>query len=131
MATKKITLNEIRDIVKEVISELEIIEDLNKSNRDENVRSDELRPLTPEEYNQVIKSAESLDRTDRYFDFSQDSSLRYISNYGQGYEYWTVVNKNTLHKIKVPVDSHIANVIGNMNYTDAYKKGEEDRRGGR
>ena len=80
------------------------------------------RKLTSDETLQVITSAKWYGRFKaKVFDFKQDTSLRYTSN---GLEYWAVVTESTLHSIEVPSDSHICNVIGNFNYTKAYKQNE-------
>ena len=91
---------------------------------DDNVRSKELRKLTNNEKMRIFDSAKQKGLRDKFFDFNQDSSLRYISNYGKGYQYWIPVNRETIHNLEVPEDAHIANIIGNMNYTDADKKRE-------
>ena len=82
-----------------------------------------LRNLTSKEISHINNSAKELGRD---VDFTQDCAVRYISNYGKGHEMTLVVNYNTLHSVKVPEDAHIANVIGNMNYTDAYKDKENN-----
>ena len=91
---------------------------------DEDLRSEESRKLTQDEVELLYKSAQLYKRKHPEFDFKQDSSFRYISNYGKGHEYWGTINLDTLHQVQVPVDAHIANIVGNMNYTDAYKKQE-------
>ena len=89
-----------------------------------------LRNLTISEQNQLLESTKICKRNcwktgwvnglyqDAYkFDFNQDTSFRYIS---EGFNYYGVVTLNTLNTVLVPIDAHICNIIGNMNYTDAY-----------
>jgi sucrose-6-phosphate hydrolase SacC (GH32 family) len=89
------------------------------------------RKLTLEERQQLMDSA-NICKSNSYrtgyvngfyqdaysFDFNQDTSFRLIDN---GFTYYEVVTMNTLHSVLVPVNAHICNVIGNMNYTNAYK----------
>ena len=84
-----------------------------------------MRLLTQEEKQRVVDSAKYGEREG--LDFTQDSALRYISKNGRGHVMWTVVNYNKLHSLKVPEDAHIANVVGNMNYTNAYKELEASK----
>ena len=84
-----------------------------------------MRLLTQDEKQRVIDSVRQGE--DKGLDFTQDSALRYISNGGRGQTMWTTVNYDKLHSLKVPEDAHVANVVGNMNYTDAYKKLEASK----
>ncbi len=90
-----------------------------------------MRTLTIQEQKQLIESSKVCKRNDyrtghingHYqdaynFDFNQDTSFRYIFN---GYQHYEVVTLNTLHTVLIPNGSHVCNIIGNMNYTDAYR----------
>jgi hypothetical protein len=73
------------------------------------------RKLTQAEQKQILDSCLTCAQT---VNIHQDFSIRYQS---KGFEYFTSACIYTLHKLIVPTDSQINNVIGNMNYTEHYK----------
>jgi len=83
------------------------------------------RHLTTEEKKQILKSALHYKEFACYsFDLYQDFSIRYIATNGitnVKYTYYTAANMDTLNSVLVPIEADICNVIGNMNYTNAYK----------
>jgi hypothetical protein len=74
-----------------------------------------MRNLTPVEQLRILESCKVCKEP---VNIHEDFAVRYISN---GYEYFQAVNSTTLNSIFFPSDSHICNVIGNMNYTEAYR----------
>ena len=48
----------------------------------------------------------------------EDFAIQYMSN---GFEYFHRANIENLHLVFFPSDTHICNVTGNMNYTEAYE----------
>lgn len=113
---EKLVMENFASIMKKLDNNFLNESEFNHAPYDENIP---LRNLTPKEMSHINNSAKELGRD---VDFTQDTAVRYISDYGKGHEMTLVVNYNTLHNVKVPEDAHIANVIGNMNYTDAYKE---------
>ena len=88
---------------------------------DENIK---MRKLTPDEQNLLLNHRLV---TSGKVDINQDVAFRYINSKHQ--ELYEVFNRNTIYDVVVPEDAHVANVIGNMNYTDAYKQQEERKNG--
>jgi len=78
-----------------------------------------MRNLTISEQTVILESAKVCKRDNLNFDLNQDFSVRYNL---KGYSYYEVVKIDTLHSVLFPIDAHICNVIGNMNYTEAYNK---------
>ena len=79
-----------------------------------------LRNLTILEQRQIIESA-----LDFKADLREDCSVRYIATNGIeniNHEYYKAVRFGTLSSILIPIDAYICNVVGNMNYTEAYQK---------
>jgi hypothetical protein len=89
----------------------------------------ETRKLTPKEMTQIMKDAERLTQKDKYFDFNQDTAVRVLwpAEGGGEYERTIVTNYNDIANTEVRIDDRISNVIGNMNYTDAYKAKETSK----
>jgi hypothetical protein len=84
-----------------------------------------MRLLSNEEKEDIIKWVEDFKNKDRYFDPYQDFAFDYISG-TKHYRITTVANldnqsKNSLWGVKIPEDAWPGKIIGNMNYTDAYK----------
>jgi len=88
------------------------------------------RPLTPQEKELIIKSAQKLELQGKGYDWDQDTAVIYFfptyniqtKEYtGPEADYTLVVNRDTLHKVTLPQGARVARVLGNMNYTDAYK----------
>ena len=88
---------------------------------DENIK---MRKLTPDEQNLLLNHRLI---TSGKVDLNQDVAFRYINSKHQ--DLYSVFNRNTIYDVVVPEDAHVANVIGNMNYTDAYKQQEERKNG--
>lgn len=88
-----------------------------------------MRPLTKEERAQIIKRVLDFKQKNKYFDPEQDFAFEYIS--GTQYHHITAVgnldnqSENSLWNIKIPEDAWPGKIIGNMNYTDAYKEEEK------
>jgi len=80
-----------------------------------------MRKLTLAEQMRIIESANLCKERNLNFDINQDFSMRYVTNFGKGYSMYEVATLENLHTILVPKDYHICNVLGNMNYTRAYK----------
>lgn len=90
-----------------------------------------MRPLSKEETGEIIKWAEDFKNKNRYFDPYQDFAFDYISG-TKHHRISTVANldsksENSLWGVKIPEDAWPGKIIGNMNYTDAYKEGEAQK----
>ena len=79
-----------------------------------------MRKLTPAEQIRILESCKTCKDP---VNIDQDFSVRYMSN---GFEYFKYANIETLDAVLFPSDSHICNVTGNMNYTEAYKSLESN-----
>ena len=88
------------------------------------------RPLTPQEKELITKSTQKLGLQGKGYDWDQDTAVIYFfptydrqtKEYtGPEANYTLVVNRGTLHKVTLPQGARVSRVLGNMNYTDAYK----------
>jgi hypothetical protein len=93
-----------------------------------------MRPLTDEEKKDIIKWVEDFKKKNRYFDPYQDFAFDYISG-TKHHRIATVANldnksENSLWNVKIPEDAWPGKIIGNMNYTDAYKEEQAYKQNG-
>ena len=91
----------------------------------------EMRTLTPKEMTQIMKDAQRLKSKDKFFDFTQDTAVRVLSPASGGgeHERTIVTNYNDIPNTQVRSTDRIGQVLGNMNYTDAYANKEKSTLG--
>jgi hypothetical protein len=138
----KITREELKNLIKEEVSKIkrktilenkkeEILNQLRVLNEGENAPYDStipLRELTKEEKLEVIKLANKKEEENPNFDPKQDFALNYKSS--KHHHLVTVIgnldgeSENNIWDLKIPEDAYIVGIVGNMNYTDAYKSQE-------
>jgi len=79
-----------------------------------------MRNLTITEQKDLLEQVNAK----KHIDVQEDVAFRYVSD---RWDIWEAFNINTLHTLLVRDDAHICNVLGNMNYTKAYKLHEQNK----
>tara|TARA_R110002020_G_scaffold191096_2_gene390770 strand:- start:52 stop:426 length:375 start_codon:yes stop_codon:yes gene_type:complete len=79
-----------------------------------------MREITQDEIDELIKKTREFASENMGFDPYQDYSFEYISR-TQYHHIETVTTVDKIYMVKLPEDAYIGKIVGNMNYTDAYK----------